>query len=150
MEIVSRIAMISINETLIIQLVSFLIFLFLINRVMFRPLKGVMDERDQYLQTVQKDITDAEGELTRVKRMLLEQEKATRAKANEMKREIEEQGSQEAARMFASARKEITDLKDRTEDEIEADLNEAKKHLRTESEALALRIMEKILNRRVA
>ena len=37
MEIVSKIALITINETLVIQLVSFLIFLFVINRMMFRP-----------------------------------------------------------------------------------------------------------------
>ena len=49
MHIVSNIALISINETLIIQLVSFLIFLFLINRIMFRPLSHVMVERENHL-----------------------------------------------------------------------------------------------------
>ena len=34
MEIVSNIALISINETLVVQLVSFLLFVFIINRVM--------------------------------------------------------------------------------------------------------------------
>ena len=39
MQIISNIALISINETLVVQLISFLIFLFIINRIMFRPLR---------------------------------------------------------------------------------------------------------------
>ena len=35
MQIVSNVALISINETLVVQLISFLIFLFVINRIMF-------------------------------------------------------------------------------------------------------------------
>ena len=45
MQIITNIALISINETLIVQLLSFLIFLFIINRVMIRPLRGVMSDR---------------------------------------------------------------------------------------------------------
>jgi len=45
MQIVSNVALISINETMVVQLISFLIFLFVINRVMFRPLRESMHER---------------------------------------------------------------------------------------------------------
>ena len=41
MQIVSVEALLSINETLIFQLLSFLIFLFIIKRMMFRPLRGI-------------------------------------------------------------------------------------------------------------
>ena len=45
MQIISNIALISINETLIVQLISFLIFLFVINRIMFRPLRKTVGPR---------------------------------------------------------------------------------------------------------
>ena len=59
MEIINTIALISINETLIVQLLSFLVFLFLINRVMIRPLRSVIDEREDFVTRVRKEIEDA-------------------------------------------------------------------------------------------
>jgi F-type H+-transporting ATPase subunit b len=150
MEIVSQVALISINETLVVQLVSFLIFLFIINRIMFRPLRGVMGEREKYLSTVQSDIVSAEEELDKANRLLKDHEAATRSQAYEMQQELEEQGGQQAAQIFADVRKEVAELKERTEDEVDAKIAEARKHLREESQALAVKIMEKILDRGVA
>ena len=39
--------MISINATLIVQVIQFLIFVFILNRLMFRPLLKVIDEHHQ-------------------------------------------------------------------------------------------------------
>lgn len=150
MEIVSQVALISINETLVVQLVSFLIFLFIINRIMFRPLRGVMGEREKYLSTVQSDIVSANQELEKANRLLKEHEAATRAQAYEMQRELEDQGGRQAAQIFAAVRKEVAEIKERTEDEVDAKITEARKHLKEESRDLAVKIMEKILERRVA
>ena len=54
MQIVSNVALISINETFLVQLISFLIFLFIINRVMIRPLRGVMREREEYVEKLKR------------------------------------------------------------------------------------------------
>ena len=56
MEIVSNIALISINETLIVQMVSFLIFMFVMNMVMFRPLNRVMKKRSEYMESLKQDM----------------------------------------------------------------------------------------------
>ncbi len=149
MEIVSNIALISINETMIVQLVSFLIFLFIINRVMFRPLRGVMGEREQFVEGIKSEISDAESEMEKINSLLKKQESATRQQAFDMRKELEDAGSQQASVIFAAARKEVMDLKERTEEEIEVQISEARKKLKEESEALALRIMEKILERRI-
>ena len=56
MEIISNIALITINETLIAQLLAFLIFMFVINRLMFKPLQGVMTERQGYIDKDRKSV----------------------------------------------------------------------------------------------
>ena len=63
MQIISNIALISINETLIVQVISFLIFLYIINRIMFRPLRSVTAERENHIKGIQKDIVEAENKL---------------------------------------------------------------------------------------
>lgn len=149
MQIVSNIALISINETLIFQVVSFLIFLFIINRIMFRPLRNVIDERESYIRSMQKDIAAAEDEYTSLTHQVDEQESALRKEAFEIYEKLEKAGNQQATGIFASTKEEIADLTKNAEKEIDAHILKARKQIQTESEALALNIMEKVLGRRL-
>lgn len=149
MQIIENIALISINETLFVQLISFLIFMFIINRIMFRPLRDTMIERDIYVAGIKHDIVEAENELDKINSQLKSQESSTRKEANELRKELENMGNQKAAEMFASVREEISGLKDETEKEVEAMIAEARKYFKDESEILATSIMEKLLDRRL-
>ena len=149
MHIISNIALITINETLIVQLLSFLIFLFIINRIMFRPLQNVMNERVSYMDKIKMDTVDTVKELEDLTKKLKKQESDVRAQAFELKRELEESGSAKSAEIFASTREEINAIKEKAEADVNVQISEAKKHLQKESEALAINIMEKLLDRRL-
>ena len=150
MHIISNIALISINETLFFQLISFLIFLFIINRIMFRPLQSVMDNRKNHMDKIQTDTVDAIKELESLTQKLKAQESKARREALEIKRKVEESGSRQAALIFAASKKEIETLKEKAEMEVKAEIAEARKHLQKESQALAVTVMEKLLDRRLA
>ena len=150
MHIISNIALITINETLFVQLLSFLIFLFIINRIMFRPLQHVMNERVNYMAKVKTDTVDAIQELEDLTKKLKKQESEVRAQALELKRELEESGNAKSAEIFASIREEINTIKEKAEMEVNVQIAEARKHVQEESEALAVNIMEKLLDRRLA
>lgn len=150
MHIISNIALITINETLFVQLLSFLIFLFIINRIMFRPLQNVMNERVNYMDKVKTDTVDTIQELENLTKKLKKQESEVRDQALEVKRELEESGSAKSAEILASTREEINAIKEKAEMEVKVQISEAKKHLQQESEALAINIMEKLLDRRLA
>lgn len=150
MEIISNIALISINETLFVQLLSFLIFLFLINRIMFRPLGNVMSERTAYMEGLKQSVIDADQEVIRLTDELTAKEAAARHDALAHKSRLETEAADEADAIYAAARKEIHQLKDETEQEVQAQIAQARAYLQSESEALAAGIMEKILNRRLS
>ncbi len=150
MQIISNIALISINETLLVQLLSFLIFLFIINRMMFRPLQNVRNERTNYMDKIKMDTRDASKELETLTDQLKVQESTVRTQALGLKQEIEVSGSMQAAEIIASAREQIETLKETAEAEVEAQISEARKHIQKESETLAVNIMEKLLERRLA
>ena len=149
MQIIDTIALISINETLIVQLLSFLIFVFIINRVMIRPLRGVMTEREQHIDTIRQDIVDAQQDLTERTRQSQVKEDRLRADALQFENEMEAKGQQEAATIIAQAETEIARLRQDAETEIEGQLKEARKEIQAKSETLALHIMEKVLKRSV-
>ena len=148
MQIISNIALLSINETLVIQVLSFLIFLFIINRIMFRPLRSAMDEREAYLKKINNEITDAKDELETIARRIEAHESAVKLEAFELNDKLEASGNQEATDIIISAKEEIAGLKQNTTRQIDYQISEARDHLERESKALAMNIMEKILDRR--
>ena len=148
MEIISNVALISINETLIVQVVGFLIFLFVMNRIMFRPLRNVMSDRDIHIERIKRDIIQAQKEVASITSQIQEQDAATRKEALELKDDLEATGSQQAKEIFKSVKKEIAADRNKVQQEIELRIAEERKAVKKESEALALNIIEKILDRR--
>ena len=149
MEIVSNIALITINATLFHQLIAFLIFVFIMNRIMFRPLQGVMSERESLIEKIKLDTTDAAQEFERLTDELNARELAAREGAQGVRNELEELGNREASEILESTRQEIESKKAKAEVEINGQILQAKKQLQKESETLAVNIMEKLLERRL-
>jgi len=149
MEIISTNALISINGTLVAQLVSFLIFLFILNRIMVRPLQGVMGERESFIEKIKLDTDNKAKELERLSLEMKVLESDVRKEAFGISRELEEGGVQEASVILKSTRQEIGLIKEKMEAKINAQILDAKKHLQKESEALAVNVMEKLLDRRL-
>lgn len=150
MQIIDKIALITINETMVVIVVSFLIFLFIINRILFRPLQKVMEDRDDYMENLQKDTSDMEREIIQLADQLAEKESAARLDAQALRKEVENNGRDSAADIHQSVRNEVLDLNKKNMAEVEGQIIQARKHLHSEAEALVTGIMEKVLNRRLA
>ena len=150
MQIISNIALISINETLVVQLISFLIFLFIINRIMIRPLRATMAERDNHIQMTREDILDSKKELEKIVDESHQEEKEIRQAALQVAAEMESLGNSEGQDIMGVAREEIAAVKKQTQDEIEHLLAEAMMSVQKEAETLSVSIMEKILDRKVS
>jgi F-type H+-transporting ATPase subunit b len=147
MHIVSNIALISINETLLIQLLSFLVFLFVINRLMFRPLRRTIRDRDAYVKSLKQGVADADADLKDLTREFRRQEMKVKQEAYRAREELEHAGAEEADRHVADARSEISARRDTAQKRIADDIAKARRSLEGESAVLARQIMEKVLER---
>lgn len=147
MQIISNIALISINGTLLFQIVSFLIFLLLINRILFRPLRKAIDERETYIENTRKDIIDANNKFERLSAQIRKQERAAKNEAYAQKEKLEESANKQADEILAAARKEISVVKDKAQKEIDTQIAAARDHIRKESEDLGIKIIETVLHR---
>ncbi len=148
MEIISNIALISINETMIVQVVGFLVFLFVINRIMFRPLRSVMSDREIHIERVRRDIVQAQKEVAAITDQIQEQDAAMREEAMTLKDDLESNGSRQANAIFASAKKEIADSRKKARQEIADRIAQERQALAKEVQPLALTIIAKLLDRR--
>lgn len=150
MEIVYTNGMITINETLVVILVSFLIFVMIINRLMFRPLQETMKERDAHLTTLDNDIKTAQAEAADLMSRLKEKEATARQEGLALKKELEAGANDQAKDIVDAARGTISDLKADTQKEVNAQVTAAKTTIQQDAERLSLEIITKILGRGVS
>lgn len=149
MEIISKVALISINETLIIQLISFLIFLFLFNRLMIQPLRNVAREREQYLERMQNEANEAKDDTQTLLHEIENKKDRIRSEAFQVSQQLEEEGSKTMTQLLDEARETIAGRRAAVKAEIDAKVAETRGVIESEAETLAVSMMEKILGRRL-
>jgi F-type H+-transporting ATPase subunit b len=150
MEIVSTIALISINATLAVQLLSFLLFLLIINRVMFRPLRNTMRERESFIENLGREIEAADGERERIMTLLARQEREVRKEADAQRRKRRDEGAAEARRLVDGALAQIARMHREAEADVVHQMAEAGQSMALEAERLSVALMEKVLERRIS
>jgi F-type H+-transporting ATPase subunit b len=150
MKIIETIALITINHTLFFQLASFLLLMFFLNRIMVRPLRQVMSEREALLDDMAEDIDAAEKAYTDIGHKIESQESAARREASKMRDDIEASGQQSAATVIDKAREQINALKAKAKEETTAQVAAARHEIEKEAMAISDQMIATVLGRRSA
>lgn len=139
--------MIDVNVTLLIQMVSFLIFVFLMNLVLYRPIRRIVAQRQQFVEEQQRVIDEAEaGRAAAVQEFndkIQDARKLGRQRIQELKAgayEHEKELIQKAAEQAASQLQA-------TRAKIQGDVASATKKLKAQVDALSKDLAKKILGR---
>jgi F-type H+-transporting ATPase subunit b len=142
MEIIKTTALITINETLWVQLIFFLIFLFLINRVMFRPVRRNMADREVHFLNLRQDIHLIKEEIDALSDQAEAEEGQLRTTARRSGEALREEGRKEAERLMRKALEDIRVIQQETEEQLEASLASARRQVAHESQELAVSIIQ--------
>jgi F-type H+-transporting ATPase subunit b len=141
--------MINPDITLIIQMINFLILLFVLNLILFRPIRSIMKQRNQLIQNFNSDITsltdDAQDSMERFERKVLEAKKEGMAKVNKMKGE----GEQEEAELIAATNTEVQAKIQEARKKVASDIQEARTELQAQVQAFSVAVTEKVLERSI-
>jgi F-type H+-transporting ATPase subunit b len=108
-----------------------------------------MSERDEHIEKIKTDTVNAQKKFDSINSQISEGISQVRKEALELKEKLESDGNEEADDILASAKKEIAAANETAKKDVDAQVLAARKDLQEESEALALNIMERILDRRL-
>ncbi len=150
MSIVSNIALISINATMVVQIIIFLLLVWLLNRIMIKPLRLIMQERKEHLQRIEGDIVKARLDHKRLEEEIKRQEAEARREGLKIRKDLEKDGYDAAAKIITRAREKIAAQRSATLAEINESLQKIRSEMEAEAEKLSTRIMEILLNRRLS
>ena len=142
--------MVSLDYSLGIQIINFIVLIFILNRLLYKPLLGMLDKRKQ-------QFAESEAEIKRLQetveqKMAAYEEKLRQAKATaiEQKKEIIRQGAETAKEINDAARAEIPGLMEQFQSRMEREIDAAKRTLAGQSQRLSVEIAEKVLGRRLS
>ncbi len=145
MKIIDAIALISINETLVVQLISFLVFLFILHRIMIRPLSRTIENRQEHLAQISADIQAKEASYREIHKEIQHQEAVARETAFKMQGDMEASGKQTAADLIAKTRNEISQLRNEAQKEIADKLAAAGEQIQQEATSIADKMIASLL-----
>lgn len=148
MQVVENVALISINATMLVQLISFLIFMVFFNRIMIRPLRKVMAEREDYMVAARQRIVDIDHSYEDIFRQIKTQESEARKAAFDIRAGIEETGSLSVKDLMAKTKQEINDLRLFAQKEADAKITQARESISSEADSLADQMISSLLGRR--
>lgn len=139
--------MIDINITLLIQMVSFLVFVFLMNMVLYRPIRRMVAERQSRIEAQQQDIERAEAEKTAAieefDSKILEARKLGRQRIQELKAGAYEQEKDMIQKATEAGAAQVQEFRAR----IQKDLAKASKDLKGQVKVFSADLAQKILGR---
>jgi F-type H+-transporting ATPase subunit b len=150
MEVIQTNALISINATFVVQLISFLIFVAIMNRVMLRPLREVMAKRKFRMRKLQEEIGAAHKQMADIEADLVEQNRAVREEAREVNLAVEAAAGKQIAELYTETRQKTADKRRSAEERISGQLQAAREQVAGEARQLSTQIMQKILQRRLS
>lgn len=150
MEIIKTTALITINETLWVQLILFLVFIFLINRVMFRPVQRNLADREADLLALRHDIHLLKEEMDALSDQAEAEEGRLRSAAQRAGDAMRDEGREEAERLMHEALADIKSIERAAEARLKASLASGRQQVEDESEQLAQSIIRHFLPRRIA
>ncbi len=141
--------MVDINYTILVQLANFLVLLFILNFLLFRPVLKHLADRDGKISSSHEE---ARASAEKAENMVAEFERelaTSRVKASQVYQALQQEGVSEQRARLAAAKAKAQEMVDKAKSEIESEAGKARQTLKSEMEKLPKDIAAKLLGRAV-
>ncbi len=141
--------MVDIDSTLFIQLVLFLLLIWILNQVLYKPLLRIMDRRKEILDKAQEEVKNVQETIDRRVAEYEEKIRAAKMEAMGQKGDLAKEGAEAAKAITDKAKAEIAAMMGEFQAKLEKELAAAREVLRNQSIRISSEIAEKVLGRSI-
>lgn len=142
--------MISVDWTLGLQFLNFIILLIILNKILYRPLKKIIDERREIISSSYEKAKDLEVDIDEKMQRYQQKLNEAKIKANKERNKLKQAASEEEVKILAEAHGKATSRLQVIKNQVADEAGEASKTLKSEAKSLAGQIATKILGRELA
>jgi len=142
--------MIDIDWTLYAQLINFLLLVFLLNLVLFRPIRKAIRDRQARIAAQEAAAAQLELESQGLSEEIKEKLATARKEGAGQREALKQEGSQAEAALLEEVKRQV-DLEWATvEQKIKADMAKARESLKTQAQSFAQLLAAKVLGRELS
>ena len=139
--------MVELNYTIWIQMVNFILLIFVLNFLLYKPVLRIIEKRNKKIEesdekvkslneTIEHDMAEYEGKI-----------RQARAEAALQRDEVEEEGSKQGKAIMGKVRDEISEKLGDFKAKLQNETNKARVVLQDQTRTIATEISEKVLER---
>lgn len=140
--------MVEINLTIVIQVVTFLVLVAVLNRLLLRPISRTMEERRQRISSWEQRTKDLQAAMDAKLRAYEEQLKEAKRVAQERQKQITEETKQEEQETLRTASQEASEILSTTQQKLRQETDQLRTELRQQAGELSEMVTEKVLGRK--
>jgi len=142
--------MISINATLVLQVIHFLVLAFILNRLMFKPILKLIDEREQHVEKTKVQIDDMKNRVIQLTDQFRSEEIEARKNVTKERVQQNREGMFETEKLLEQSQEQAASIKTEADKKAQREIEKSSPLLPDEAGVLADRIIEKMIGRRSA
>lgn len=139
--------MINIDVTLFVQMVNFFILLFVMNIILYRPIRRLVAQRNQHVSEQEEQIAKAHAEALAAGEEFDDQIQAARNLGRQRVQELKDAAYQHEKDLLQRAGEQAANRLQEMRSKVEKDLGTARDQLRSQIQAFAVDLAQKILGR---
>lgn len=139
--------MVSIDYSLGIQILNFLLLIFILNTLLYKPVLNILDKRKKQTAESEAEISSLQGSIDQKMAAYEEKLQIAKAEALVMKKTLIKQGDEEARALIDATRSEIPAMQEAFRLRTAGEIASAKNILADNSRKLSIEIAEKIMGR---
>ena len=142
--------MISIDFTIIIQFVNFFLLIFLLNMILFRPLRKLLEERRATIEGGHGRAQELESQIEEKMARYQERLQEARSKGAQERASLRGDAQAEEAKLLGAARETALEKIQQMNSKIADEASAARDALKKETEAMAAEVASKVLGRELS
>jgi F-type H+-transporting ATPase subunit b len=139
--------LISVDKSLIVQAINFLILLVVLQQLLYKPLVGKMQERTAAIQKSLEEAHAARAEAARQQEENAAQLRAAYQEAAAIRAQALKEAAEEQRKLVEAAQGEARRLVEGARAQTDADIRRAREELRREVAGLAVAVAEKLVRK---
>lgn len=139
--------LISLDKSLIVQAINFIILLVILQRLLYKPLVAKMEERTAAIEKSLEEAQAARAEAARQAEENATRLRAAHAEAAAIRAQALKEAADEQRRLVEAARVESQRLVESAKAQMDADIRRAREELRREVAELATAVAEKLVRK---
>ena len=136
-----------IPESILIQMLNFLVLLFLLNIIVYKPVRGIMDKRKEEMDSSKNMTGEWNQKIEMCSTELEDNIESTRKQGLKERIDLKNNGLETEKELLQDAYSQVEDVIGKAKAEIKDKINNARVSLQNEMDAFSQELAEKILGR---